>query len=198
MIFICYRGDDVPWAAETLAQIVRQRFGEDDVFLDHLSIHLGRDFEDVLWAQLAKSDVVVVVVGDRWLADTGDGRHIDSEGDFVRREIEFALRARVKLVPVLVDAVGDLRPDLLPPSVRPLASRQRLRLRQRSSEADMKHLLEKLEELVPALRRGRDAVVAPACPPRSSGNRYQLKRVKSKGQTVLGDGNTLGNGQPHG
>jgi TIR domain len=198
MIFICYRGDDVPWAAETLAQILRQSLGEGDVFLDHLSIHLGGDFEDVLWGQLAKSDVMVVVVGYRWLAEIGDGRHIDSEDDFVRREIEFALRARVKLVPVLVDDVGDLEPERLPASVRPLASRQRLRLRRRSSEADMKHLLEKLEELVPALRKGADAVVIPVVPPRSSENRYELKRVKTRGQTVLGDGNTVSNGQSHG
>jgi hypothetical protein len=194
MIFICYRGDDVPWAAETLARILRQRFGEDGVFLDHLSISLGDDFEDILWRRLAKSDVMAVIIGDGWLADTIDGRRIDSKKDFVRREIEFALRARVKVVPILVDDAGDLKPDMLPVDVRALASRQRLRLRRGSSEADMKHLVERLEELVPALSKGVDAVVSPAGPKRSAGNHYEMKRVKIKGQTVMGDGNTVSNG----
>jgi hypothetical protein len=200
MIFVSYRGDDDPWAAEMMFLSLCKRFGSANVFLDHHSIGIGGDFNDSLWYRLAHSEVMVVIVGERWLAtDSGGLRRVDAEDDFVRREIEFALQARVKMLPVLVGTTGDLKPADLPPSIRPLASCQRLRLRQRSADSDLDQIMKRLATIVVARGSSRKAVPAPhEVMGRSAGPRYDLKRVKFRGQTALGDGNHLEGGRSDG
>jgi hypothetical protein len=47
--------------------------------------------------------VVLAVIGTRWAGETDSHRRIDEARDFVRIEIESALRRDIPLIPVLVD-----------------------------------------------------------------------------------------------
>jgi hypothetical protein len=83
-------------------------FGENRVFKDVESIPLGADFGSLITEVLAKSKVVLVIIGDQWLSvrDEYGSRRIDREDHPVRIEISTALTADKSVVPI---AVGTAR-----------------------------------------------------------------------------------------
>ncbi|MFD6714819.1 toll/interleukin-1 receptor domain-containing protein [Micromonospora chalcea] len=148
-IFISYRNSDDPSAAVLLAQSIDERLGEGASFLDSKSIPLGVDFRPALWGQLARSAAMVVVIGPRWLAPDADGkRRVDRTDDFVRQEIEFALKIGIPIIPVLVGGAARPSGDTLPASLAGLEHRQYLTLRHRSADRDLGCLLDRVHELV--------------------------------------------------
>ena len=64
-----------------------------------------------------------MVIGPHWLTieDADGGRRLDNELDYVRLEIESALRSPAKVVPVLVEKAHMPTPHQLPPAIRRLA-----------------------------------------------------------------------------
>ena len=86
-IFISYRRGDDPFAVGRLRDVLAQRFGESEVFLDVLSVETGAHFENVIEKMIDASDVVLVMIGDRW--ETTAQR--DATIDYVELEVGFAL-----------------------------------------------------------------------------------------------------------
>lgn len=109
-VFISYRREDDPFAVGRLRDVLAHRFGEADVFLDVLSVETGARFESVIETTIAASDVVLVMIGDRWEA-TNRG---DSAVDYVELEVGFALAKGKRVIPVLLGQ-------------RPMPTRQALR-----------------------------------------------------------------------
>lgn len=103
-VFISYRRDDADGHAGRLRDWLARRFGEERVFLDVAGIDPGEDFVDKLDAELARCDIVLVVIGRQWLAITDDDgrRKLDNPEDWVRVEVATALERRIPVVPVLV------------------------------------------------------------------------------------------------
>ena len=103
-IFFCYRRDDSKAEAGRLFDHLALRFGKGELFKDVDSMPLGRDFRRVLSERVAQCDVLLALIGDRWLtaASPTGKRRIDDPGDIVRIEIESALRRKIPVVPVLV------------------------------------------------------------------------------------------------
>jgi hypothetical protein len=148
-IFVNYRSDDEPGVAVLLDEKLCERFGRDRVFRDNRSIGLGGDFRPQLWGRLAKSSVLIVVCGARWLATDEHGRRrVDDPDDFVRREIEWALTMGIAVVPVLVGDVPDLKVSDLPSGIADLAHRQRWRLRTRGMQRDIPQLIDEIASIV--------------------------------------------------
>src|SRR4051794_38513017 len=91
-IFISYRRDDAAADAGRLHDDLRRRHTR-DVFLD-LSMRAGVDFHEALFARVKSCDVLLALIGPRWLQArnevTGE-RRLDEESDYVRQEIEAAL-----------------------------------------------------------------------------------------------------------
>ncbi len=81
-----------------------QQFGREAVFVDVDSIPFGVDFRTYLDEQVAKCDVFLAVIGPDW---DGGQRHsegksrLEDPGDFVRIEIESALKRQIPVIPVL-------------------------------------------------------------------------------------------------
>jgi TIR domain-containing protein len=125
-IFISYRREDSAGHAGRLFDCVRERFGDDAVFLDVTDLRPGVDFTKALDGALASSRVVLVVIGTQWLtaADATGRRRLDDPGDFVRIEIAHALERDAQVIPVLVRGAKMPREEDLPEDLRPLARRQ--------------------------------------------------------------------------
>jgi hypothetical protein len=155
-VFISYRNEDAPSDASLIANFIDHELGASTAFIDYKSIPLGIDFEAYLWKTLGQCAAVIVVIGPQWLRQDDEGvRRIDNEEDFIRRELEYALRMPVPIIPVLVRGAQRLSADVLPSSLLPLKRRQYLTLRQRSTDQDLARLVTALREELGPRKRAR-------------------------------------------
>ena len=116
-VFISYRRTDTMKDAGRIYDRLVEAFGKDNVFKDVDAIPIGSDFRWVLRDAIQNCDVVLVLIGNKWLeVDTATGlRRIDAENDFVRFEIEYALaQPHVIVIPVLIAPAQAPNPDELP------------------------------------------------------------------------------------
>jgi hypothetical protein len=203
-IFINYRSDDDSYAAPLLDDRLRAAFGDENVFKDSRSFDAGTDFPQELWRRLLSSRVLVVLIGPRWLTLTGpDGKQrLDHPDDYVRREIEAALLAKTRVIPVLLDGAKLPRVDQLPATVHGLNTRQAMHLRQRESEIDLPAIVKELSKWVTPKETGsppresRDATPArgnfgPSGVYFERGGTY-IGTVNGNGDVVSGDKNVYG------
>jgi hypothetical protein len=147
-IFVSYRRDDTAYPSGWLFDKLAQHFGRDQVFKDIDSIQLGDDFVEVITAAVAQCDVLLALIGPRWLTiiDEDGRRRLDNPNDFVRLEIEAAITRQVLLIPVLVEGARMPREDELPPSMAKLARRQALELSPSHFDFDTNRLLKVLDK----------------------------------------------------
>jgi glycerophosphoryl diester phosphodiesterase len=151
-IFISYRRQDSAYPAGWLFDHLADRFGPEQVFKDVDSIELGDDFVEEITNAVGSCDVVLALIGKKWLRVGGAARRLDDPNDFVRLEIEAALERRVLLIPILVDGAVMPKSDQLPPSIAPLVRRQALELSPNRFRTDTAHLLNVLERTLTDLR----------------------------------------------
>ncbi len=153
-VFISYRRDDTALAAKLLHGELARYFGDENVFTDIEDIGYGDDFVAAIDKHLASADVVVVVVGPRWLEILQARMRGD---DWVREEVRraLALRAATGKPRVIVALVeGAKEPvDGLPEDLLALRSLNMLRI-------DPRALNESLNTLAEAVQGRRFASVA--------------------------------------
>ena len=88
-IFISYRRADTQPDARQLARRLSERFGKQHVFRDVEDIPKGYSFAHVIRETLARCNVVLVLIGGRWLdAANEEGRRLDDPED------TFAMQSR--------------------------------------------------------------------------------------------------------
>jgi CHASE2 domain-containing sensor protein len=146
-IFLSYRRDDAQTIAGRLFDWLVRQFGREQIFLDTDKIAAGDEFPRVLETRLAESDVVIALIGPRWLSASHErGRRLDHPDDFVRREVEGALASDKRLIPVLV---GDARmpdADALPEPLKPLAKHNAVQIGDATFERDFDALVDEILE----------------------------------------------------
>ena len=149
-IFISYRRDDTAYPAGWLFDRLAERFGVDQIFKDVDSIELGDDFVEVLTDAVGSTDVLLALIGEKWLTVTGEdgSRRLDDPDDFVRLEIEAALKQRVRIIPILVEGAEMPGADEVPPSLKPLVRRQAMELSSSRFTFDTDRLLVVLERIL--------------------------------------------------
>jgi uncharacterized RDD family membrane protein YckC len=149
-IFMSYRREDTAFPAGWLYDRLVSHFGRGQVFKDIDSIELGDDFIEVITTAVGSCDVLLALIGDRWLTITGqDGRRrLDNPDDFVRLELEAALVRDVRVIPILVDVAQMPRADELPLSLAKLVRRQALELSPNRFDTDTRRLLRVLDRTV--------------------------------------------------
>lgn len=162
-IFISYRGNDEPWAADFVYHALAAAFGADAVFKAGYSLRAGDVFPSILEEMVTSCRVMLVCIGPRWLAaqNAAGSRRLEEQNDWVRKEIEFALCADNHVIPLLLgnrEEVVVPAPEELPQDIAPLVQRQAFRLepggRLRMTLPD---LVTRLTELVPSLAMPRSA-----------------------------------------
>src|SRR5262249_5047153 len=165
-IFINYRREDSIATAGRLRDRLTETFGRDNLFMDVDNIPVGRDFEDYLNSQVAACDAMLAVIGPNWLTvkdDTGQ-RRLDNLEDFVAIEIGAALARNIPVVPVLVDGARMPKASELPDSLKPLARRQAIQVRNTNFGSDAEGLVKRLRETLAPLgepKRAQDSVPDP-------------------------------------
>jgi len=137
-IFINYRREDDQAAAGRLYDRLLQHFDREQLFMDIEVIEPGVDFVKSLDEQVAKCIAFIAVIGPRWLnARNNDGNpKLDNPTDYVRVEIESALKRDIRVIPVLVDGASMPRPSDLPPSLHALARRNAVEIAHHRFAAD--------------------------------------------------------------
>ncbi len=125
-IFISYRRSDSMAETGRIYDRLSQAFGEKQIFKDVDNIPAGADFRSVLDKALTAADVVLVIIGQSWslIADAAGKRRLADPSDFVRIEVETALKRKdVTVIPVLVDGANMPTADSLPAGLKDLAYR---------------------------------------------------------------------------
>jgi TIR domain len=129
-VFISYRHADSADVVGRLYEHLITGLGSHTVFKDVYGIRHGRDFRAQLDASLNACLVFVCVMGDEWAGPTGaPDRRIDNPEDYVRIEVETALRRNIPLIPVFVGGMRTPSADFFPDSLKGLAFMQGLPLR---------------------------------------------------------------------
>ena len=119
-IFVSYRRADVGRIVDGIRGHLVHHFGERAIKMDVYDIAWGEDFEDRIEHFIEDCDVVLVVIGERWLEELE--RRLDSDAkDYVLVEIAAALRQSKKIMPLVVDA-GMPGRDGLPAEIKGLSA----------------------------------------------------------------------------
>ncbi len=145
-VFISYRRSDSKDVAARIADNLSLVAEIDHVFLDVDAIAHGENFPDRLETEIKAADVVLAIIGQGWKgAINEEGRaRIFLEDDFVRKEIESALRANKRLIPCLVDDALMPGAQELPTSIEELAARNAISLRHTSFHIDIEILTDSI------------------------------------------------------
>ncbi len=154
-IFLSYRREDAGGQAGRLYDTLVQRFGPAAVFRDIDTIPPGADFVEHIEESIASADVILVVIGRDWVSATDDNgqRRLDQPDDYVRLELEMALRRDVPVIPVLVrDAAMPLR-DQVPEDLVSLTRRQAIPLPDQHWDLAIGNLVRTLEGHLPSARQ---------------------------------------------
>jgi hypothetical protein len=147
-IFISYRRGDEPGFAHALYARLEQAFSAKQLFMGvEGGIPAGADFVEVLEVQVGQCDVLLALIGQDWLtaSDNTGARRLDSPDDFVRIEIESALRTGKRVIPVLVNKAEIPPAADLPGPLQPLARRNAVRLTQERFKVDVQGLIAALQ-----------------------------------------------------
>jgi TIR domain-containing protein len=107
-VFVSYRRADTQHVTDRITD--RLKGGSFSIFKDVTSIKPGQDFRREIETALGKCEVLVAVIGNRWLgqADESGQHRIKQDDDYVRYEVRAALERGVPLIPVLIDAADCL------------------------------------------------------------------------------------------
>ena len=146
-VFICYRRDDSAGHAGRVWDRLEKEFGSDLLFMDVDAIPLGKNFVKVIREAVSKCDVLLAVIGPKWLTlrDKQRQRRIDDENDYVRIEISTALHRDIAVIPLLLDGAKMPKANQLPSDLHELTFRSALEVRHSSFQSDMDRLVRELK-----------------------------------------------------
>jgi uncharacterized protein YecT (DUF1311 family) len=164
-IIISYRRADSDAIAGRIRDRLANHFGENSVFMDIDSIPIGIDFRKHIQDTLARSDILIAVIGPKWLGHGKSGHmRISDETDPVRIEIETALRYGSPVIPVLIGGARMPRPVDLPDSLTDLSYRNATEVDAgRDFNQHIDRLIRSVERLVkPTLQVSNIAEESPA------------------------------------
>jgi formylglycine-generating enzyme required for sulfatase activity len=179
-VFISYRRETGAGEARALFNDLVAKLGEGSVFMDVDSIALGRDFRSILQATLASCDLMLVLIDKNWAeAKDKQGRsRLNNPKDFVRMEIEAALKRNIAVTPILVQGATIPDADQLPEEIADLAYRNGFEIAHNRWESDVKEMIRRLN-------------IAPSGPPPiQPASGLPSDRVPAEERRELKDGET--------
>jgi hypothetical protein len=131
IIFVSYRRTDSADVAGRIYDRLLGAFGKTAIFKDVDSIPLGFDFKEYLDKKVSECNVLLAIIGDRWLeaSDSMGRERLVDPSDFVRIEIESALARGIPVIPLLVRGASIPSEEELPASLKKLVYRNGIQIR---------------------------------------------------------------------
>jgi len=178
-LFISYRQEDTGGYCTDLCRLLQRAFGDENVFFDIKSIALGDDWVRVVEERIQACDILLLPIGSQWLTiqDKKGRTRLTNPRDPLRLEIEAAMRAKLRIIPLLVAGADMPEEDQLPGELRRLANCTAFDLRHASFERDVDDLIARLtggrrspsddddDDAAEDVVRHRGAAAAPAYDP---------------------------------
>src|SRR5262245_48679651 len=142
-VFVSYRREGTAGEAGRIVDRLRDRFGDDRVFLDTATMQGGDRWRERIDDALTSCDVLIAVIGANWLTvtDSSGRRRLELPDDVLVYEIASALKRRIRLIPVLVQRAEPLVATAVPEALRGLCDYQVRRVRADSFDSDMTSLV---------------------------------------------------------
>jgi hypothetical protein len=142
-VFISYRRETAAGEARALFNDLAALLGKSSVFMDVDSISLGRDFRSVLQKMLGSCDLMLVIIDKDWAGIKNEaGRtRLEDPGDYVRLEVEAALKRDIVVTPVLVKGAHMPAGEQLPAEIRDLVYRNGFELSYNRWESDVREII---------------------------------------------------------
>ena len=153
-VFISFRKTDDRWMRDRVYQALISRFDASQFFKSGPSIAPGSDFAQVLLRQAQDCEVMLVLIGSRWLdaSDDTGRRLLELDGDWVRAEIVTSIAAGNRIVPVLLgDSTMLPGPPDLPPDIAMVGRLQFLRVAETHLDAGLDNLVTVIGRMLPDL-----------------------------------------------
>ncbi len=149
-IFISYRRSETPGEAGWLADELAREFGEDSVLIDVNAIEPGLDFRGKIQRQIGSCSVLLAVIGPNWAApkEQDNGKKRKGRTDYVHLEISWALKRRLRIIPVLVQGAQMPSARVLPEELKRLATRNAVEMRHAHWKSDLQELVAVLRKLL--------------------------------------------------
>ena len=173
VIYICYRRSDSALYALALSATLKDRFGNDSVFLDVEKIGGVHTWKQQLDEHLSRSMVVLVLIGPKWVSDfkkhatcsaaeKNDGKLPEEPEDWVKSEIKGALDKKTHIIPIVVGGASRLpKPSQIPADVRRVLDYQAIRVREEAWQRDVDALVAAIEKHGISLRIDASTVQPP-------------------------------------
>jgi TIR domain len=117
-IIISYRRSDSATIAGRIRDRLAEYYGGDAIFMDIDSIPFGIDFRQQIQEAVTRNDILLALIGPRWIGARKAGTRISDDKDPIRIEIETALNRRMPLIPVLVGGATMPKSSALPESIQ--------------------------------------------------------------------------------
>jgi TolB-like protein len=153
-IAISYRRSDSAGITGRIFDRLVARYGRDAVFMDIDSIPFGTDYVQHIRGVLRQTDVLIAVVGPRWVGESGSGgNRITDIRDMVRLEVETALGYGLTVIPALVEQASMPDAATLPSSLELFTL---LNAAPIDSGRDFSNHVDRLIELIDRLSRAGD------------------------------------------
>jgi len=165
-IFINYRRQDTEGYVGRLYDHLLKQFKPHDIFMDVQNIEPGADFVQVLEDAVSACDIFLAMIGPHWgkLTNENGERRLDEWNDFVRIELETALKQDKVVIPILVGGAKMPNPTTLPESIQILSRRNAITLTHSRFGSDVEDLVTFMRDLLPShpsfKRKANPAVLA--------------------------------------
>jgi hypothetical protein len=145
--FINYRRSDVAGFVHAIHAWLISEIPSEQIFLDvDSAIQAGDNFPEVLRRRVIDADIVLCLLGERWLALLKE--RATSNSDYVVIELELALKEEKKIVPVLIGNANMPRAEELPEAIRELSTRQAVRIRDEAFRMGCFNLIKSLDAAI--------------------------------------------------
>lgn len=149
-VFLNYRRDDDAGHAGRLFDHLEDALPEQHVFMDvEGQIAPGDDFQAIIEREVARRDVMLVVIGPRWLSLLQTRERMGP--DYVVIEITTALTQGKRVIPVVVGGARLPAEAQLPNELRRLSRLQAVYLRSERFRTDCRSFVDKIARLPSAV-----------------------------------------------
>jgi tetratricopeptide (TPR) repeat protein len=156
-VFLNYRRDDSEGYTGRIYDRLEARF-PGRIFRDVVGLQPGEDFVDALEREGVACEVLVAIIGKRWLGitDAAGRRRLDNADDVLRQEIFNALKRNILVIPLLVGGAVMPGAEELPSDLAFLARRQALSISEVNFDVDIGRLMQRLEKALGECTPGQE------------------------------------------